>query len=275
VVEREPDDRVRLPGGRADNARTRVVMVNEISDVWIATFLDTIPPERTAQEVAFVCEVLPLFTHPRLLDVCCGDGRHARPLALAGYAVTGIDAHPRLIARARQQWRDHDAVAFGPSDDADPRAPVFHVQDARALNDVESTFDGVTCLWSSFGYYDAETNASILRRMTGLLRPGGRVVLDVYHRGFFEAHHGDRHVERAGRRLTESKSVDDGILNVTLRYDDGSVDNFRWQVFTPDELDELAAAAGLEPVLRCAGFDPGISPDPEFPRMQLVYSRVG
>jgi SAM-dependent methyltransferase len=249
-------------------------MVNDISDAWIATFLETIPPEQTAREVAFLCEVLPLFTHPRVLDVCCGEGRHARPLALAGYAVTGLDAHPRLIARARQKWRDHDAIAFGIADDADPRSPIFHVQDARALHHIDGPFDGVTCLWSSYGYYDDEMNASILRRMTSLLRPGGRLVLDVYHRGFFEAHQGERAVERAGRRLTENKAVDGDVLTVQLRYDDGGEDTFRWQVFTPDELDERGAVAGLEPVLRCAAFDPNTSPAPELPRMQLVYARA-
>lgn len=249
-------------------------MTNVISDTWIATFLDTIPPEQTAKEVAFLCDVLPLFTHPRLLDVCCGDGRHARPLALAGYAVTGIDAHPRLIARAREQWRDHDAVAFGISDDADPRSPVFHIEDARALHHLDDTFDGVICMWSSYGYYDDETNTAILRRMAALLREGGRLVVDVYHRGFFETRQGDRPVERAGRRLTESKAVADGFLTVRLRYDDGAEDTFRWQVFTPDELDARAAAVGLQPVLRCAGFDPAVAPDPSLPRMQLVYERV-
>jgi len=62
------------------------------SDTWFETFLDTVPAEQTAREVAFLQAALPLFTHPRILDVCSGDGRHARPLALAGYAVR-VRAH--------------------------------------------------------------------------------------------------------------------------------------------------------------------------------------
>ncbi|MCD6263961.1 class I SAM-dependent methyltransferase [Candidatus Bathyarchaeota archaeon] len=38
----------------------------------------------------------------RILDLCCGIGRHSVPLAERGYQVTGIDLSPVLIARARE-----------------------------------------------------------------------------------------------------------------------------------------------------------------------------
>jgi SAM-dependent methyltransferase len=56
-----------------------------------------------------------------LLDLACGTGRMAIPLAAQGYAVTGVDVAPEMVARARQkaagqgvtvEWVVADARAF-------------------------------------------------------------------------------------------------------------------------------------------------------------------
>ena len=44
-----------------------------------------------------------------LLDVPCGYGRHAIPLARAGYRVTGVDRSPTLLAEARRRAGDEAA----------------------------------------------------------------------------------------------------------------------------------------------------------------------
>jgi SAM-dependent methyltransferase len=46
-----------------------------------------------------------------------------------------------------------------------------------------------------FGYFDDKTNANVLRQMAERLRPRGRLVLDFYHRGFFEGKDGERVLE--------------------------------------------------------------------------------
>ncbi|MGH7506911.1 MAG: class I SAM-dependent methyltransferase [Longimicrobiales bacterium] len=248
--------------------------INVHSPEWIRTFLDTVAPEQTAREVAFLGRMLPLFTHARVLDVCCGDGRHARPLALAGYAMTGIDANAVLIQRARVRWHEDDANAFGADDGADPRAPVFHVHDMRAMHDFEDGFDAVTCMWSSFGLFDGATNADVLLQMARRVRPGGRVVLDLYNPDFFEAHQGVRQLERAGRTVREEKTCAAGMLIVRHHYDDGSESTFRWQLFSPAALADVARAADLNVALLCARFDPNTAPAPDEPRMQVVLERV-
>jgi 2-polyprenyl-3-methyl-5-hydroxy-6-metoxy-1,4-benzoquinol methylase len=62
-------------------------VANSYSPTWFELFLETQP--YTAEEVAFVARNLPDPSHHRILDVCCGPGRHARPLAEQGYEVDG------------------------------------------------------------------------------------------------------------------------------------------------------------------------------------------
>lgn len=56
-----------------------------------------------------------------VLDLACGTGRTALPLAARGYAVTGVDLVPEMLALARQkadalgvtvEWVESDARAF-------------------------------------------------------------------------------------------------------------------------------------------------------------------
>src|SRR5262249_58079316 len=55
------------------------------------------------REVARVMDVLGLPSGARILDVPCGQGRHAHLLAEAGVDVDGVDYSAELLARARRR----------------------------------------------------------------------------------------------------------------------------------------------------------------------------
>ena len=76
----------------------------------------------TAQEVAFLVDVLGLEPGMRVLDVGCGPGRHAHALGERGIAVHGVDISQRFVDLAGQ-----DA----------PAGVTFERLDARSL-----PFDG-------------------------------------------------------------------------------------------------------------------------------------
>jgi hypothetical protein len=128
-------------------------------------------------------------------------------------------------------------------------------------------------MWSSFGWFDDETNASVLAQMAGQTRAGGVVVLDVYDPEWFRAHQGPFEVDRGGRRVLEHKRVLGDRLTTTLEYEDGTRDAFEWRLYAPDELRALGSAHGLDCVLACAGFDLAAAPAGETARMQLVFRR--
>ena len=105
----------------------------------------------------------------RVLDVGCGAGFLALPLAAAGYRVKGLDlAEGALAAGARQ------ALKLGL---ANP--PVFQVGNALALPEDSGSFDAV--LLMDFLEH-VETPEVAVREAARVLRPGGVAVFHTFNR---------------------------------------------------------------------------------------------
>jgi SAM-dependent methyltransferase len=228
------------------------------SDTWFELFVETLDATQTAREAQFLVRRLPQPKFTRVLDVCCGTGRHAAMLVERGYDVTGIDVNDRAIAHARQ---------------ATGGRATFLAHDMRRIDDLDGSFDAVVLLWQSFGQFDDATNTDILRQIAQKLMSGGRFVLDIYHRGFFETRLATRVHERRGRTITERKRMTGPRLTVELDYGDGRGDRFDWRVFRPDEIDELTRAVGLHAIVMCSEFDESLPPSPDRPRMQIVFEK--
>lgn len=234
-------------------------MSQGFSPAWYRVFLEPIPAEITDAEVAFVERQLPRVEHPELLDVCCGPGRHANRLAGRGYRVLGTDVNEGAIERARR-----DAAA----------GAEYEVLDMRRLAQLDRTFDGVLNLWHSFGYFDEPTNREVLRAMHDRLRPGGRLLLDVYNRDHLEGLPADEVATRGGEQIRTRREWDDRRLRVTLCYErEGGRDELEWRIYDPTELRELAKSVGFRARLGCAWFDDSIPPSAEHARMQFVFER--
>lgn len=115
------------------------------------------------------------FRPQRVLDLNCGVGRHAIELGRRGVQVLGTDISPRYIETARQR-ADEAGVADMVS---------FRVADMRRIGASlagEEPFDGIVCLWTSFGFYKDATNRRILRHCLKLVRRGGFFALDIVNR---------------------------------------------------------------------------------------------
>lgn len=124
----------------------------------------------TTAEQERIDAFLALDPAARVLDVACGPGNTTRRLLRTlgpDGRITGLDAAPAMIARAR-------------ADTDDPR--VDYVEgDATAMPFEDGTFDGVTCLGALYLVEDAE---AVLDELVRVVAPGGRVVvLTSVHRG--------------------------------------------------------------------------------------------
>lgn len=97
-----------------------------------------------------------------ILDVGCGTGSLSVLLAELGYALTGIDLSPAMIALSRAK-----AAAAGQN-------IAFAVMDATIPQFPDGTFDALLCrhlLWA------LPEPAQVLRRWAALLKPAGRMLL--------------------------------------------------------------------------------------------------
>src|SRR6185436_16361603 len=115
--------------------------------------------------------------------------------------------------------------------------------DMQALPLRAASLDAVICMWQSFGHFDDAGNRGVLADAARSLRPGGCLLLDVYHRGYYERQQGERRIERYGLGVVERRWMQGNRLHVALRYEykvgderPAGVDEFNWRLYTPEEL---------------------------------------
>ena len=231
--------------------------VNGFSPRWFSTFMHTMPERWTRAEVDGVCRRLPVGRFPRLLDVCCGTGRHAALLVERGYEVTGID-------------RDAEALRIARS--AAPRARFVRL-DQRDLATIGGEFDAVLILWQSFGYFEASANDRVLRDVASLLRPGGRLLLDLFHPDHLAAERGRAVAAPRGDGVAIENVLSGGRLLSTIRYADGATERMDFELFSPEELARRAGGAGFELLEQCCWWEEDRPPDPAVRRYQSVFQR--
>jgi SAM-dependent methyltransferase len=133
--------------------------------------------EQTPREISALLRYLKDqgFQPERVLDLNCGIGRHAIALAHHAIRVLGTDISPHYIQIAASKAREEKVADRAKFKVADMR------QIASSLPD-EPPFDGIVCLWTSFGFYDDKTNENILRDCLKLVKPGGFFALDIVNK---------------------------------------------------------------------------------------------
>ncbi len=104
-----------------------------------------------------------------VLDLGCGTGNHALPLAERGYAVTGVDRSSEMLAIARTKA------------DAAGADVCFIAGDVRYV-DAQGPYDAALMMFAVLGYQhenaDVRAAFSNARRM---LRPGGLFIFDAWY----------------------------------------------------------------------------------------------
>lgn len=113
------------------------------------------------RQVARLIELLELPTGARILDLACGQGRHAHLLAEAGFDVDGLDLSAHLIDAAKARGTG--------------KTLRYRRGDMRKLPSAwTGRFDAVVNLFTSFGFFaDARDDARVVRECARVLKPGG------------------------------------------------------------------------------------------------------
>jgi SAM-dependent methyltransferase len=143
-------------------------------DLFDEDYLRTLPfltPQATQSEAEFVIDALGLSPGAQVLDVGCGYGRHAMELAARGFHVVGLDLSTPLLVRGGEEAQRRGLEIN------------FVRGDMREL-DFDSQFDGAYCMFSTFGYFDDETNKKTVANIARALKPGGRVLIEILNRDY-------------------------------------------------------------------------------------------
>lgn len=177
-----------------------------------------------------------------VLDCACGHGRIARRLAARGARVTGLDATPLFLQRARS-----DAAAAG----VEVR---YERGDMRALPFAAASFDRVVSFFTSFGYFSESENRGVLREMCRVLRPGGRLMIEANNLSeLLPRWLPSTVIERDGNLVVDRANFDPvtGLASTDrMVVRDGQTRRFRYTVrmFMAVELDAWLREAGFSRV---------------------------
>ena len=233
--------------------------------IWAVARDAIFPPEAfaaAAHEVAACVGFAGLTGPSDVLDMPCGPGRHALPLARVGHRVVAVDRTRAYLDELRAAADPEHSLEVVEADMRDFVRP--------------GAFDLALLLYNSLGYFDSPSeDRRLLENLWTSLRPGATLVIDLLPRELmtrlFEPVR-----ERPlpdGRTLREEAELLDGgaRLRSTWTLSGARPFDMSLRLYGADELADLLADIGLSPRLY-GGFD-GRPFEPTSPRMVVAARR--
>jgi SAM-dependent methyltransferase len=220
-----------------------------VSNEWWASYFDAqylreyqplFTLERDRQEVARMLKVLGLPSGSRILDVPCGQGRHAHLLAEAGFDVDGLDYSEDLLAIARKRGT--------------AKSLRYTRGDMRKLPARwAGRFDAVLNLFTSFGFFlDPADDRRVIAEFARVLKPDGVLVWHGGSRDGVMAKFLDRDWWRSddGTLIGHERAFDplSGVMTIHTSWEGKKARGereHRIRLYTATRLAELCADAGL------------------------------
>lgn len=194
-----------------------------------------------------------------VLDLGCGTGNHALPLAARGYAVTAVDRSPDMLAIARAKdsgravrWLEGDVRTIDPGRGAG--------------------FDAALMMFAVLGYQHTNSDvAATFANVRRHLRPGGIFIFDAWHGPGVIADPpgaGSRIVQTAAGALTRdvTSTLDARHHRCTVAYTLARAgapltrETHVVRFFFPMEIEMYLEAAGFELISLSAFDDPDRTP---------------
>ena len=148
-------------------------------------------------EVENVVKLLNMEPSYRVLDLCCGTGRHSLYLSSQGFDVVGVDRTSNFIKKANQKAKHKDLNV------------EFVVRDMREYC-VPNSFNVVINMFGSFGYFEnTYDDQKVVKNMHASLRSGGKFLIETMGKEILakEFQENDWHEEGDTLVLAERKPI--------------------------------------------------------------------
>lgn len=194
--------------------------------------------ERSEAEVDFVLGQMGLPVGAKVLDVGCGFGRHAVPLAQRGFDVVAVDPSAAMIEAGRKQAEEAGVLV-----------------DFRQLagEDYVGEVDAGICLFTTLGQYTdkGDNTADLLTQTYKNIKKEGWFVVQVQQKDV--AIHNMKNRERFGddtyfTAISRRYDGESATLNETFRVVSPQSDQqffLRYRLFSLSELENLLTETGF------------------------------
>jgi ubiquinone/menaquinone biosynthesis C-methylase UbiE len=193
----------------------------------------------------------------KILDLCCGQGRHALILAKMGYTVYGMDLSRTLLNAARFK-KNKNQNAY------------FIQADMRYLPCVDS-FHLLLNLFTSFGYFDRDDeNLKVFYEFYKVLQRGGNFVFDYLNKAHVQQNLVPFENEQvAGMQIDIEREIKGSRVQKKIILKKNNKESLFYEsvkMYQPDEICTMLKKAGLS-VLRIFGDYSGSEFNQDSPRM--------
>jgi SAM-dependent methyltransferase len=228
------------------------VLWHEDDAYWAAVYDFFFSEEKFGHAALNVPKVIQLSgrTSGKLLDLGCGPGRYAVPLAREGFNVTGVDRTRLLLDRGKEY-----AASKG--------VQVEWVQEDMRRFVRPNTYNLIISMFTSFGYFeDMRENKTVLENVFTSLAPGGALFMDLAGKeivarkmqpaGVEILPNGDVFIER--RQIVDDwQKAETEIITISK----GQMRRFpiRLWIFSAGELKGLLSDAGFTKIKVYGSFD--------------------
>jgi SAM-dependent methyltransferase len=185
--------------------------------------------------VAFAIKHLNLNPAHKILDLCCGKGRHMDIFLKQGFNVFGLDLSLFLLKQGKKENNSKQMVQGEMS-----RLPY------------KKSFDAVVNFFTSFGYYETDgENLEVLKQIGNVLKPTGRFLIDLPH-----AEYTLNNLVREDRtEINNLTFIQSRKFNARTKRIEKDItiqakneEHHFWEsvrLYTPDDMDGLVKSAGL------------------------------
>lgn len=225
--------------------------------------------DASRNQVDFVIDKLALEPGARVLDLCCGQGRHLIELAKRGYDVVGLDLSEYMLSECKAA-----AAAEGIT-------PVLVNADMREIG-FTAEFDAVINMFTSFGYLETtDEDQKVINAASLALRGGGLLLLDLMNRDWLmnvfkpiDWHENSRGDLICAERMFDSVTGRINAREVTIHPDGRRTEtSHSIRLYTYNEIENMLQQAGLTVQSTYGGFDS--TPFDRQSRRMIVIARKG